>query len=1060
MKKPLLYSNPKYFKLLKKYRNLYTRLKDMFRDGSYYNLEERVRKSLFKKFKLIYQRLTKMQLSLGIKTAGIAMAFMLVSNIADAQMPKKWIENEKGTALFNSGIQTGRNAFAKFVDIDNDGDEDMFVGSYYDSEPTKAPEGIYKFKFFENKGPDAEEQFVDADNPSNPILPATNYGKPFVDFMDNDGDGDLDAFVVNPNMCGSIDFYKNVGTQSAPQFELNTGSEEKFPDVYGVYSIAFEDIDGDDDLDAVFGASYCGIIRYFENNAGAFTEQPSSDNPFTGISLYNTILDFQDLDGDDDIDAVAAYCGSLYYLENTPVAGEADFNINTADNPFGDNNFRYPYPCFEDLDEDGDMDLMVSNFDDNNLKLEHHINVDNVFTNNGAPDMIPTPIPFDYVQAPLFVDLDGDGDLDLYIDDKYYSDNRAYKNVGTITEPELELSTLGNFGLPDDLYYTTEAFVDIDNDGDLDMFTLGYYMPASFYKNVGTTTEPDFQLQDQSNNPLAAAYGDGYINSLGFADLDGDGDFDAIVGAEYDNPTLTVFKNTGTKEEPVFTQISYSENPFDGVTDTPFNIDFVDFDEDGDPDLIFGTYGGPTKSTGAFLVFDNISTDTDINFEALVGADNPLDTINTAISSFGITKLFNEDEISFVIRESIEEAPTKKSKEFDIVRYYSYKDLLGMANTTLDVDENTAAESVVTAIEAEYYGEGTLSYTLDAGAETVPFDVNTTNLIVAAGATLDYENLDDPTFEFTIQASDGTYDASGTFTVNVINLNDNSPVLTDKNISIDENAAGGTILATLDATDADNLGEITYSIDAGEETIPFDIDAANLIISSGATVDYELLDNPAIAFNVVASDGENEDEALFTITVNNLNDNAPVLEDQTINMDENPSNADLVATLNATDADNLGALTYSITAGNTDDAFEISTNTIVVKTASVVDYETVSDHRFILNVEVSDGELTDNATITVNINDVDETTGIEDILKNNLVFYPNPAHDELNIMIGSELQGEINLKIVNSIGNVVKTATYESQEEFRLDVSNLSSGIYFIQVSVDESSVTKRIIIK
>ena len=226
MRKPLLYSNPKYYKLLKKYRNLYARLKNMFRDGSYFALEERIRKSLFRKFKLLYQKLGKIQMSLGVKTAGIAMAFMLVSNIVDAQMPKKWIENEAGTALFNSGISHGTRNIAKFVDIDNDGDDDLFLGGY-ESYLGKGAGGEYTYKFFENKGKDAEDLFVDADNDLDPVLPISNtsYDLPFIDFIDNDGDGDLDVFAVNPNMCGDIDYYKNIGTQSAPKFELTAGSE-------------------------------------------------------------------------------------------------------------------------------------------------------------------------------------------------------------------------------------------------------------------------------------------------------------------------------------------------------------------------------------------------------------------------------------------------------------------------------------------------------------------------------------------------------------------------------------------------------------------------------------------------------------------------------------------------------------------------------------------------------------------------------------------------------------------------------------------------------------------
>lgn len=956
MRKPLLYSNPKYFKLLNKYRNLYARLKNMLHDGSYYSLEERIKKSLLRKFKLLYQRIGKMQIAMGIKTAGIAMAFTLVSTIVDAQMPKKWIENEAGTALFNSGISHGTRNIAKFVDIDNDGDDDLFLGGYDGDE--------FTYKFFENKGKDAEELFVDADNDLDPVLPisSTSYYAPSIDFMDNDGDGDLDVFAVNPHMSGDIDYYKNIGTQSAPKFELTTGTENTFDALTGAFSLAFEDIDQDEDLDLIIDNLSGSTVRYFENEEGSFNEKTGTENPFVGLELHYTVLDFQDMDGDGDIDAIANEgCSGITYLENIPVCGESHYLENSSANPIDQSGYGF-YPSFADLDEDGDMDLILSEYYSERLSLIYHENDNNAFTNLGAPPMITLPINFETNEDPKFIDIDGDGDLDMYVDAKtYYGEDRIYENIGDNSEPELKLSTLDKFGLPKPSFYETEAFVDIDNDGDLDMFTLTYYEGSKFYKNIGTSTEPEFELQVESNNPLSTVFADGYINDLAFTDLDGDGDFDAILGQEYATPTLNVLKNTGTKEEPAFVEESYTSNPFEGISDDPLNIEFADLDNDGDQDLIFGIINKDAKSTGAFLLFKNISTETEINFEAVTGTENPLETFNTAYGNFAFTKLFNEDEISFIIKESEDRTSGKKPIiNNGTTKYYSYKDLLSMHDKSIGVDENTAAESTVTILEAEYYG-----------------DV-----------------------------------------------------------------------------------DITYTIDAGEETIPFDIDAANLIIASGATVDYEALSTPTIQFTVTASDGTNEESGIFTVTVNNLNDNAPVLEDQTVSIDENPTVSDLVATLNATDADELGELTYSITAGNDDEPFEISSNTIVVKTASIVDYETVTDHKFTLSVEVSDGELTSNATVTVNINDVNEATSIEDMLRDKLMLFPNPTENQLNLMIGSEIQGEVNIKILDSIGKLVRIETYSENQDISLDVSDLNSGIYFVQVSVGENSITKKIIKK
>jgi len=860
MKKPLLISNPKYFKLLKKYRNLYARLKNMFRDGSYYNLEERARKSLFKKFKLLYQRLGKMQMAMGVKTAGIAMAFMLVSNIVDAQMPQQWVENEMGTTVFNTGINNGSNNIAKFVDIDNDGDEDLFLGGAVINEGGKppAPE-TYTYKFYENKGIASEELFVDADNPTDPILPinSTHYKPSFIDFIDNDGDGDLDIYATNPENYGTVNFYKNVGTLSSPKFELTTGTENKFESLNNIFSVGFEDIDGDDDLDAVFNHS-CGTFLFYKNDAGVFTEQLSSDNPFNGLSLYESVFDFLDLDGDDDIDAIAKSCGSLVYLQQNQSGTNSVFSINSCDNPIDNGYKNGVYPSFADLDEDDDMDLIVSDYDNSQIDLTYHENNNNEFTNLGVPALINTPISMNIYQNPKFIDIDGDGDLDLYIDSKYqyFGADKIYENVGDNETPLMELSILDDFGLPNEFYASTEAFVDIDNDGDLDMFNLEYYENATFYKNVGTTSSPDFQLQDQSNNPLADVYGNGYINSLAFADLDGDGDFDAVLAGMYDDPFLKIYKNTGTKEAATFVEVSYSENPFEG-SHMPFNLEFADFDDDGDQDLIYGTYDY-SKGTNAFLLFDNISDASNINFEAVIGETNPLDTFNIAYGNFGFTNLFNEDEISIVIRE-LEDTPIKGMPNFDITRYYTLKDLLSIDDKTYAIDENSSAGTVIGTIESEYYGEGTL--------------------------------------------------------------------------------------------------------------------------------------------------------------------------------------------------------TYSIDAGNTDDAFELSGNQILVKTESVLDYEIEANRTFTLTISATDETYTVDASYTINLNDLTET-GINNQVKDNMKVYPNPASNELNVVVSDEFSGDIQLRLINSVGNIVKEKSIENNSECKLDVSDLNKGFYFLQVKSEGKTVTKKVIIK
>jgi hypothetical protein len=71
-----------------------------------------------------------------------------------------------------------------------------------------------------------------------------------------------------------------------------------------------------------------------------------------------------------------------------------------------------------------------------------------------------------------------------------------------------------------------------------------------------------------------------------FVDLDGDGDYDMVVGTESDG--LVVFRNTGSRTEPRF-------EPTDPL---PFDVFaysapvFADLDDDGDLDVLVGGIGG------------------------------------------------------------------------------------------------------------------------------------------------------------------------------------------------------------------------------------------------------------------------------------------------------------------------------------------------------------------------------------------------------------------------------------------------------------------------------------
>jgi hypothetical protein len=95
------------------------------------------------------------------------------------------------------------------------------------------------------------------------------------------------------------------------------------------------------------------------------------------------------------------------------------------------------------------------------------------------------------------------------------------------------------------------------------------------------------------------------------------------------------------------------------------------------------------------------------------------------------------------------------------------------------------------------------------------------------------------------------------------------------------------------------------------------------------------------------------------------------LSDATFTIAENSPNNTLIGTLEASDINN-DTLTYSISDGNTDQAFDLDVNTGALRVANniALDFETMPV--FSLIVRVSDGALNDSAIVSIILTNVDE----------------------------------------------------------------------------------------
>jgi hypothetical protein len=197
-----------------------------------------------------------------------------------------------------------------------------------------------------------------------PLASVGGGGESSPELADLDGDGDLDAAVGGAP--GQIAYFENVGAPAAAVFERRIGAADPFDGIVGSFNPDLADLDGDGDLDALVGDSD-GTLHYFENTgtptAPALVEQTGSANPFDGLGVGDLFFaELTDLDRDGDLDAVVGtWDGALKYFENIGTPAAPAFVERTGGaNPVGGIHVGdMNHPELADLDGDGDLDVLL-----------------------------------------------------------------------------------------------------------------------------------------------------------------------------------------------------------------------------------------------------------------------------------------------------------------------------------------------------------------------------------------------------------------------------------------------------------------------------------------------------------------------------------------------------------------------------------------------------------------------------------------------------------------------------------------------------------------------------
>jgi hypothetical protein len=479
-----------------------------------------------------------------------------------------------------------RNWF-KFADLDGDGDIDLFCGG--DSQ---------RVRYYKNNGsisnPAFNLQLYGVKTDINDFMNSESASVPTI--VDIDADGDLD--FLTGSSTGEITYFQNIGTAQNFNYKFITS---RFANIlivggadnqrHGASSIAFADIDGDNDRDLFWGDLF-GLSIYYIKNTGTAqnfqyttidTNSPPPNYYFSGGFNMPGIHDL-DNDGRNDF-FVGVLIGSksidnfVHYRNmgplNNPVFTKVTDNlILSAD--IG----AYSYPAFGDIDNDGDKDLFMGC--GNSIGFYRNTGTSTVPAFIQVTDSLPLNVNnFNYSVA--VGDLNGDNKKDLVVGFYSLAKLRYFRNTGTLNDPvftytasQLDTMNLSQASAP--------CLSDLDNDGDLDILVGNSSGRLTYYRNNGSAST--FNYQFVSNNYASVNVGNDAAPSLG--DLDGDGDLDLLVGNRLGQ--IAFYRNTGSVSSPVFTFVTSNYASINAFQNSVPVI--VDINGDTDPDLFVGNIKG------------------------------------------------------------------------------------------------------------------------------------------------------------------------------------------------------------------------------------------------------------------------------------------------------------------------------------------------------------------------------------------------------------------------------------------------------------------------------------
>jgi len=376
--------------------------------------------------------------------------------------------------------------------------------------------------------------------------------------------------------------------------------------------------------------------------------------------------------------------------------------------------------------------------------------------------------------------------------------------------------------------------------------------------------------------------------------------------------------------------------------------------------------------------------------------------------------------------------------------------LFDMEVYTMDIPQSTEVGTTLASFILSSPFGSTVNFTISNFTDI--FDINANQLLLARAVNVEEEI----TYEFSIDAdviiAGQNFTASVVVQVNVFpDLNKTVEFTMELYISsIPEGSENGTIvLQTIANISNGSSASFTYSLN--DESVPFAVNNSTGVISVTGFINYE--SDPSYSFDVVATLPDSTfDTAMVIVNITNVNDNPPVITAHPSVVILSNISQNIIAAIQATDADGIEDLRYSVENNPIGSIDEVTGD--ITTTQSLSDLaRTVQT----LIVEVTDGNFTDSFNLTVVILDPVYNLTLSELhlpsSTQSILLFVSEIVDDI-MYTSSQLPSMFEINSTTGMLYLSDSLDFETTMSYQFTV-NVTSSIRQVEISVDVSVVNE-----